>query len=133
MLAVMIGARSAKRSDVADHVVDLRARQREIRHRTVRMRQERAKLIGCDYVARDSSEARRALWNGAGVTVAEHVAIGAPLPRDLRAFVDVGAGGMRSDDRKDEQRQHRGQILITHSLLLAVFVLPGLALVKPEQ
>ena len=34
MLAVKIGARSAKRPDVADHVVDLRARQREIRHRT---------------------------------------------------------------------------------------------------
>jgi hypothetical protein len=57
--------------------------------------------------ARDSSEARRALWDSAGVTVADHVAIAAPLSGDLRAFVDVGADSMRGDDRKHQQRQYR--------------------------
>src|ERR1700751_3523764 len=104
MLAVKFGVRSAARPDVADQVAELRARQRELRHRPGRMRQDRAKLIGCDSATPDSSEARRALWNSAGVTVAEHVAIGAPLPGDLRAFADIGAGGMRGKDGKHQQR-----------------------------
>lgn len=51
-------ARLAKCLDIADEVVDLRARQHEIRHLTVRVRQECVKLVGCHSAARDCAEAR---------------------------------------------------------------------------
>ena len=96
-------ARSAQRLDIADQIVDLGARQREIRHRSMRVRQERAKLIGSHAAARNCLEAWRALWDGTGGIAADNVAIGAPLPRDLRALGGVGMGGMRGKAGKHRQ------------------------------
>ena len=59
------GVGSTERLDVADQVVDLCPRQRQIRHRTVRMRQEGAQLVhrsgACNY-----GKARRTLLKVAG-------------------------------------------------------------------
>jgi hypothetical protein len=40
------------------------------------------------------------LWNGTGGIAVDDVAIGAPLPRELRAFPDVGSGGVRGNEGK---------------------------------
>jgi len=91
------GARSAKGADIADQVVDFAARQRQIRHCAVRVRQKGAKLIGGQPAARDCSKARRTLRYSSGRILADHVAARAPLTSELPAFAGVGAGGVRAD------------------------------------
>ena len=90
----MIRWRLAQRLDIADQVIDLGARQGEIRHRAMGVRQKRTQLVGCHPAARDHGKARRTLWNGAGGIAVDDMAIGAPLPRELRAFLDVGPGSV---------------------------------------
>ena len=87
----------AQRLDIADQVVDLGARQREVRHRSVRVRQESAQLVGSHATAGNHLEAWRALWDGTGRITANNVAIGAPLPRDLHALAGIGMGGGRCE------------------------------------
>src|ERR1700740_1922727 len=99
----------AQRLDIADQVVD-GARQREVRHRSVRMRQENAQLIGSRATAYNQLEAWRALWGGTVRITANNVAIGAPLPRDLHALAGIGVGGGRGEagnHRPADQRYRR--------------------------
>ena len=79
-----------KRLDIANQIIDLGARQRQIRHRTMRMLQERAQLVGRHSAARDRLERGRTLRHGARWVGTDHVAIGAPLASDLRALGTVG-------------------------------------------
>jgi len=37
------------------------------------------------------------LWNGTGGIAVDDVAIGAPLPRELRPLLDVGPSGVRGN------------------------------------
>jgi hypothetical protein len=92
----MTYVRSTKGPDVADKVVDLGARQREIRHRAVWTCQERPELVIRHSAARDSKKSWRTLWNGVSGLSVDHMAIGAPLPRNLHAFLDVRPDGMRN-------------------------------------
>jgi hypothetical protein len=96
-----------KRLDIADEVVDLGAREGEIWHRTMRVREKRAQLVGYHPAARDHGEARRTLRNGAGGIAVDDMAIGAPLPRELRAFLDVGPGGVRGKEAEGQYRDGR--------------------------
>jgi len=76
---------SAQRLDVGDQVVDLCSRQRQIGHRTVRVRQEGAQLVGGSG-ASNRGKARRALLKVAGGLAPGHVATGAPLLGELATF-----------------------------------------------
>jgi hypothetical protein len=48
------------------------------------------------------------------------MAIGAPLPRELRTFLDVGAGSVCGDEGKDQQRQQGARSSINHGLSLSL-------------
>src|SRR6516162_6264664 len=83
---------STKGPDIAYQVVDLGARQRKVRHRSMRVRKESTQLVGAHSAARDCCKAGRTLRNSAGWIRVNHVAIGAPLPSDLCALGNVGKG-----------------------------------------
>lgn len=85
-----------KRLDIADQIIDLGARQRQIRHCTVRMRQKSAQLVGGHPTACDRLEGGRTLRHGARWVEADHVAIGAPLARNLRALGNFGQDRVRA-------------------------------------
>ena len=57
------------------------------------MRQESANFIG-GQMMRDRPEARWTLLHGAGWTLVDHMAIGAPLPGELASASDIGIGSL---------------------------------------
>jgi hypothetical protein len=65
-----------KRLDIGDHVIDFDSGQREIGHRTMRMRKERAQLIPGET---DGTKARWPLLNRRRARAIDHVTISAPL------------------------------------------------------
>jgi urease accessory protein UreF len=85
---------SAKRLDIADQVIDFRARQRKVRHRPVRMGEKSAQLIRSLVAVGNRGEAGRALCHPAARMVLDYMAIGAPLPRELSSAGDIGTGRM---------------------------------------
>ena len=84
---------SAKRLDIADQVIDFRARQRKVRHRPVRMGEKSAQLIRGHAAAANRGEARRALWCPAARIIVDYMAIGAPLPRELSSRATSAQAG----------------------------------------
>jgi len=65
------------------------------------VRQKRAKLVGHHSASCDCLKARWPLRNGTGRIAADDMTIGTPLPRELRAFLNVRPDGMR------DQGKHR--------------------------
>jgi urease accessory protein UreF len=105
-LPAVFAYRSAKRFDIADQVIDFRARQREVRHHAVRMGEKSAQLIRSLAAVGNRGEAGRALCHPAARMVLDYMAIGAPLPRELSSPGDIGAGRMPANRSKRGQYQH---------------------------
>jgi hypothetical protein len=101
----VVHAGSTKRLDIADQVIDLSARQSKVRHRPMWMRQKSAQLVGGYIAVRNRLEGRRALRHLAPWVVADHMAIGAPLPCELPTSGSVGIGGMCAS--RSEHEPHR--------------------------
>ena len=95
-------ARSAQRIDIANQIVDLGPCQCEVRHRTVRVRQERTKLVGGHTAVRDRLEARRPFLNSARGIAVDYVAAGAPLLGELAPSRGVGMTRMIGSDVKQK-------------------------------
>ncbi len=121
----MIRWRLAQRLDIADQVVDLGARQGEIRHRAMWVRQKRAQLVGRHSAAGYCGKTRRTLWNGAGGIAVDYMAIGAPLPRDLRALLGVGPGSVPSNSEPEAQYR-QGHKALYDTFLLVIITMPGI-------
>jgi hypothetical protein len=109
---------SAERLDIADQVIDLCPRQRQIGHRTVGMRQEGAQLVGGSGVC-NRGKARRALLKVRGGSASGHVATGAPLLGELAAFGGVCHRALRSRGCKRQRDQHDGGKRVVHGLRLS--------------
>jgi hypothetical protein len=99
-LITFASARSAERIDIADQIVDLSARQREIGHRTMGTREKRAKLIGGHAAVCHLAKAGWPLRNGAAGVAVDNVAIRAPLPRQLATSGGISVGRIDGSQRK---------------------------------
>ena len=113
---------STKGPDIAYQVVDLGARQRKVRHRSVRVCKESTQLVRTHPAARDCCKAGRTLRNSAGWIRVNHVAIGAPLASDLCALGNVGKGRSYPNQRKNQPGKYNSRKSVRHFVLLAVIV-----------
>jgi hypothetical protein len=101
-----VSAGSAQRLDVGDEIRDFGPCQRQIGHRSVRLRQECAQPRGRDIAARERRESRRPGLGTGRRGAADDMAIGAPdLGQTLAMFEIGGARPLRR--QQDGERQQR--------------------------